>query len=121
MYSIQNRSRHDTDLAPAVPPYPRPPAALATPRLGLVLTRPPRPEPQLASASSRARAISEPMNTAVFPEIRPNAMDDAQALLPLATEGVLRYVWQSKFGSMLIEVMGDKTFVNGELVEPASP
>jgi hypothetical protein len=25
------------------------------------------------------------------------------------------------FGSMLIEVVGDKIFVNGELVEPAKP
>lgn len=59
------------------------------------------------------------MNTAVFPETRPNAMDDAQSLLPLATEGVLRYVWEGRFGAVLIEVVGSDTFVNGKLVEPA--
>ena len=61
------------------------------------------------------------MNTAVLLEVRPTATADAQALLPLATEGVLRYVWEGRFGSMLIEVVGDKIFVNGELVEPANP
>ena len=60
-----------------------------------------------------------PVNTAIFPEVRPNATGDAQSLLPLATEGVLRYVWEGKFGSMLIEVVGDKIFVNGDQVEPA--
>ena len=48
-------------------------------------------------------------------------MADAQSLLPLATEGVLRYVWEGRFGSMLIEVAGDKIFVNGAFVEPANP
>jgi len=61
------------------------------------------------------------MNTTVFPEVRPNATDDPQPRLPLATEDVLRYVWEGKFGSMLIEVVGDKIFVNGKPVEPASP
>lgn len=37
--------------------------------------------------------------------------------LPLATEGVLRYVWESKFGTMLIEVVGEQVYVNGALVE----
>ncbi|MBK6470363.1 MAG: hypothetical protein IPF94_06410 [Betaproteobacteria bacterium] len=62
-------------------------------------------------------AITEPVNTAIFPEIHPHAVDDAQALLPLATEGVLRYVWAGKFGLIVIEVIDDKTFVNGVLVE----
>ena len=76
---------------------------------------------KLTLARDLVNAITEPVNTAVFPEIRPNATDDVQSLLPLATEGVLRYVWESKFGLMLIEVMDGKTFVNGELVEPALP
>lgn len=42
-----------------------------------------------------------------------------QAPLPLAAEGVLRYVWESKFGPMLIEVVGGAIFVNGKAVEPA--
>lgn len=61
------------------------------------------------------------VNKAFLPEVYSHAVDDAHSLLPLATEGVLRYVWESKFGLMLIEVMDGKTFVNGELVEPALP
>jgi hypothetical protein len=56
------------------------------------------------------------MSTTVLPEVRPHAVDDPQSRLPLATEDVLRYVWEGKFGSMLIEVMGDKIFVNGDPV-----
>jgi hypothetical protein len=44
-----------------------------------------------------------------------------QAPLPLAAEGVQRYVWQSRFGEILIEVMGDTAFVNGQRVEPMEP
>ena len=76
---------------------------------------------KLTLARDLVNAITKPVNTAVFPEIRPKATDDVQSLLPLATEGVLRYVWESKFGLMLIEVMDGKTVVNGELVEPALP
>lgn len=61
------------------------------------------------------------MNTAVYPEIRPKAVDSDQVSPPLATEGVQRYLWHGKFGSILIEVVGDKTFVNGSLVELVSP
>ncbi len=42
---------------------------------------------------------------------------DLEAELPLATEGVQRYVWDSRFGSMLIEVIGDDIYVNGGKVE----
>ena len=59
------------------------------------------------------------MNTAVFPEVRPSVTATHQSLLPLATEGVLRYVWESKFGPMLIEVIAGEVFVNGIAVEPA--
>jgi hypothetical protein len=61
------------------------------------------------------------MNTTVSPEVRPNAMADPQSHLPLATEDVLRYVWEGKFGSILIEVVRGRIFVNGTPVEPASP
>ena len=77
-----------------------------------------------ASASRRQGClpphdIRRAINTAVYSEIRPSAMATHQSLLPLATEGVLRYVWESKFGPMLIEVVGDEIFVNGMAVEPA--
>ena len=44
-----------------------------------------------------------------------------QADLPLATEGVLRYVWSSRWGEMLIEVVDGVAYVNGQRVEPADP
>jgi hypothetical protein len=36
----------------------------------------------------------------------------------LASEGVQRWVWEGKFGAILIEVVEGRVFVNGELVEP---
>lgn len=38
--------------------------------------------------------------------------------LDLATEGVQRYVWESRFGPILIEVIGGEVFVNREKVDP---
>jgi hypothetical protein len=46
---------------------------------------------------------------------------DAQTALPLSTDGVLRYVWEGRFGPMLIEVVNNRVMVNGEIVEPADP
>jgi hypothetical protein len=31
---------------------------------------------------------------------------------------VQRWVWQGRFGPMLIEVIGEQVFVNGQRVEP---
>ncbi|MBI5721306.1 MAG: hypothetical protein HZC37_26850 [Burkholderiales bacterium] len=47
--------------------------------------------------------------------------DDAQPPLPLASDGVLRWVWHSRFGDVLIEVMGDEVFVNGQPVSRHVP
>ncbi|HEX3140124.1 MAG TPA: hypothetical protein VHQ87_08720, partial [Rhizobacter sp.] len=45
--------------------------------------------------------------------------DDAgQVPLPLATLGIQRYVWESRFGEILIEVVGNRSYVNGQVVEP---
>ena len=44
--------------------------------------------------------------------------DSRQSPLPLATEGVERYVWEGSFGPMLIEVIEGVAFVNGQRVEP---
>ena len=41
-----------------------------------------------------------------------------QMPLSLAAEGVVRYVWKSAFGPMLIEVRDGVAFVNGEAVTP---
>ncbi len=43
-----------------------------------------------------------------------------QAELPLSTEGVVRYVWHSRFGAILIEAREGIAYVNGEQVQPAS-
>jgi len=55
------------------------------------------------------------------PEIHVGSNNPDEPLLPLATDGVLRYVWHGKFGDMLVEVLGDGVFVNGQRVEPALP
>jgi hypothetical protein len=52
------------------------------------------------------------------PEILLGEHDPEQLPLSLATEGVLRYVWQSAFGPILIEVREGVAFVNGEPVTP---
>ena len=44
-----------------------------------------------------------------------------QVELPLAAEGVQRYLWESRCRAMLIEVIGDQVFVNGSVVEPFCP
>jgi hypothetical protein len=36
---------------------------------------------------------------------------------PSALEGRLRYVWESSFGPVVIEVIGDRIFVNGDHVQ----
>ena len=61
------------------------------------------------------------MNARLLPEILALRDDAGQTPLPLATEGVMRYVWQSRWGTMLIEVKEGRVFVNGQVVEPAMP
>ena len=57
------------------------------------------------------------MNAPLLPEVLLQTADEGQAALPLATEGVLRYVWNGRYGSILIEVIGEEIFVNGKRVE----
>jgi len=47
------------------------------------------------------------------PEILVGEHDRDQLALSLAAEGVVRYVWQSAFGPILIEVRDGAAFVNG--------
>ena len=61
------------------------------------------------------------MNAPLHPEVLMGAQPADQPSLPLATEGVQRYVWESRFGNILIEVVGEQSFVNGERVEPMDP
>lgn len=64
------------------------------------------------------------MNAPLLPErllARPPADGEpAQQPLPLASPGVQRIVWDSRWGRMLIEVEGDAIRVNGRPVEPVS-
>lgn len=57
------------------------------------------------------------MNASWLPEVLSRLAPNSQVDLPLATGGVLRYVREGAFGSMLIEVQGDHTYVNGQLAE----
>ena len=59
------------------------------------------------------------MNAPLLPEVLVVSGDYGQEPLQLAAEGVQRYVWASRFGSILIEVIGEQAFVNGQLVEAA--
>ena len=61
------------------------------------------------------------MNAPLLAEKLLRLDEPSQVPLPLATQGVLRYVWESRFGEILIEVAGDCSFVNGQLVEPLEP
>jgi len=59
------------------------------------------------------------VNAPLVPEVLSVQGHASQGLLPLATEGVMRYAWEHRFGSMLIEVIGDDVYVDGRRVEPA--
>jgi hypothetical protein len=61
------------------------------------------------------------MNAPLLPEILRLREDSPQETLPLATEGVQRYVWESRFGSMLIEVVDGVAYVNGTRVDSMDP
>jgi hypothetical protein len=58
------------------------------------------------------------MNTPTLPDIHVGTTDNNEPELPLVAEGVQRYVWESAFGPMLIEVHDGAAFVNGQRVEP---
>lgn len=50
------------------------------------------------------------MNARLHPEVLSRLQPDPQVELPLAAEGVQRYVWESRFGSVLIEVKDGEVF-----------
>ena len=58
---------------------------------------------------------------APFPaaEAAPQGASAPQPRLDLDPEGVRRIVWESRYGPILIELVGDTVLVNGERVEPA--
>jgi hypothetical protein len=58
------------------------------------------------------------MNAPLLPEVLLGVDPPEEPQLPLASEGVQRYVWEGRFGAILIEVKENAVFVNGEQVEP---
>lgn len=56
------------------------------------------------------------MNAPMFPDVLLRINEHGDDLC-LAAAGVLRYVWESRYGEILIEVVGDETVVNGRRVE----
>jgi len=52
----------------------------------------------------------------LLPEVLLGPQPADQPNLELASEGVLRYVWNSAFGEMLIEVRDGAAYVNGKRV-----
>lgn len=62
------------------------------------------------------------MSAPLLPERVCGAAESPQASLPLAAEGVRRFVWRLAYGDILVEVRDDGTVhVNGERVEPIAP
>ena len=61
------------------------------------------------------------MNAPLLPEILARSGQTAQADLPLVSEGVQRYLWEGRFGPVLIEVKDGRVYVNEKVVEPAGP
>jgi hypothetical protein len=61
------------------------------------------------------------MNAVPLPEVLLRLEETPQAELPLAAEDTLRYVWENRFGDMLIEVVDGVAYVNGDRIEPALP
>lgn len=59
------------------------------------------------------------MNAPLLPEVLARLELPCQVDLPLASEGVQRYLWEGRFGSVLIEVKEGRVYVNGQVVEPA--
>lgn len=55
-------------------------------------------------------------NPPLLPEVLLGPQRTDQPALELASEGVQRYVWQSAYGPMLIEVRDGAAYVNGQRV-----
>ena len=111
--SVHRRFNHAIDLPPALPTHQAQPRAhLAAPHLDLALSL---ASPLKARPAQTVSAVNAPL----LPEVLVRRGADAQVDLPLASEGVLRYLWESRFGPMLIEVRGGSAFVNGQVVDSA--
>jgi hypothetical protein len=57
------------------------------------------------------------MNAPLSAEVLLLRESSSQASLPLAAQGVQRWLWEGRYGRMLIEVVGGCVYVNSQLVE----
>jgi len=57
------------------------------------------------------------MTGPLLPEVMCGGDSSPQAGLPLASEGVQRFVWQMAHGQILIEIRDGVAYVNGDHVE----
>src|SRR5687767_12029519 len=62
-------------------------------------------------------SIDPAMKAPLFLEVARPLEESPQEAIPFATEGVQRFVWESRFGAILIEVADGDAFVNGHRVE----
>lgn len=71
----------------------------------------------------RLPATPPPFARAGDPSVpwHPAASVVAEAPWPAAPRPAARWVWQSRFGAIVIEVRGDDVYVNGDRVEPHVP
>ena len=53
-----------------------------------------------------------------IPDVMLAPLETVEPSLPLASDGIRRWVWHSRYGAMLIEVIGDQVYVNQQRVEP---
>jgi hypothetical protein len=58
------------------------------------------------------------MNAPLPPEVLLGVDPPQEPQLPLASQGVQRYVWEGRFGPILVEVKDGEVFVNEQQVEP---
>lgn len=86
--------------------------------MGLVLSAGPAPSLPWRQMPAGAPAGVRPSSAALMPEALPRSEPERQGLLALASDGVRRDVWDSRYGPIVIEVHGEDVFVNGRRVEP---
>ncbi len=55
-------------------------------------------------------------DTSFRPDVMLSPDEQVEPSLPLGSDGVQRWVWHSRFGEMLFEVVGEQVFVNGQPV-----
>jgi hypothetical protein len=81
---------------------------------------PHNPPPAAASPPANVSCPAQPAHDDPPPAAPGAAAPAPQPRLDLDPEGVQRIVWESRYGPILIELVGDAVLVNGERVEPAN-